>query len=77
VTKEVKMIKIKTNKQQLVIRMLLVISTTMTVTTMTTQQAFAKNGNSRGQTDASHDTQALNDSGVPSQVQASGQRTSP
>jgi hypothetical protein len=56
--------------------MLLVISTTMTVTTTTTQQAFAKSGSSRGQTDASHDRQGLNNNGVPSQVQASGQPTS-
>jgi hypothetical protein len=62
----------KTNKQQLVILMLLVIPTSITiVTTTTTQQAFAKSG--IGQTDASHDTQGLNDNGVPSQVQASGQ----
>ena len=42
---------------------------------MTTQQAFAKSGSSRGQTDASHDTQGLNDNGVRSQVQASEQTT--
>jgi hypothetical protein len=72
------MIKMKTNKQQLVIPMLLVIPVTLTiVTTITAQQAFAKNGNSRGQTDASRDTQGLNDNGVPSQVQASAQTTSP
>ena len=65
------MIKMKTNKQQLVILMLLVIPTTLTIVTTITQQAFAKS--SIGQTDASHDTQGLNDSGVPSQVQASGQ----
>ena len=73
------MIKMKTNKQQLVILMLLVIPTSITIvtTTITAQQAFAKNGNSRGQTDASRDTQGLNNNGVPSQVQASGQSTSP
>ena len=70
------MIKMKTNKQQLVILMLLVIPTSITiVTTTTTQQAFAKSKSSRGQTDGSHDTQGLNDNGVPSQVQASGQTT--
>jgi hypothetical protein len=37
----------------------------------------SKNGNSRGQTDASRDTQGLNDNGVPSQIQAAGQSTSP
>ena len=64
----------KTNKQQLVIPMLLVIPPTLTiVTTTATQQTFAKSKSSRGQTDASHDTQGLNDNGVPSQVQASGQ----
>jgi hypothetical protein len=56
----------KTNRQQLVILMLLVIPTTLTiVTTTTTQQAFAKSGSNRGQTDASRDTQGLNDNGVP------------
>jgi hypothetical protein len=55
--------------------MLLVIPTSITiVTTTTTQQAFAKSKSSMGQTDGSHDnTQGLNDNGVPSQVQASGQ----
>jgi hypothetical protein len=68
------MIKMNSNKQQLVILMLLVIPTSITiVTTTTTQQAFAKSGSSRGQIDASHDTQGLNDNCVPSQVQASGQ----
>ena len=67
----------KTNKQKLVTLMLPVIPTTVLtiVTATTTQQAFAKS--SIGQTDASHDTQCLNDNGVPSQVQASGQSTSP
>jgi hypothetical protein len=70
------MIKMKINKQQLVMLMLLVIPTILTiVTTMTTQQAFVKSGSSRGQTDTSHYTQGLNYSGVPSQVQASGQTT--
>jgi hypothetical protein len=43
----------KTNKQQLVILMLLVIPTTLTMvmTTATSQQAFAKSGSSRGQKD--------------------------
>jgi hypothetical protein len=69
----------KTNKQHLVILMLLVIPITLTIvtTTITAQQAFAKNGNSRVQTDASRDTQGLNNNGVPSQGQASGQSTSP
>jgi hypothetical protein len=67
----------KTNRQQLVILLLLVIPTNLTIVTTTTQQAFAKNGNSRGQIDASHDRQGLNDNDVPSQVQASGQPTSP
>jgi hypothetical protein len=61
------MIKMKTNKQQLVILMLLVIPATMltiVTTTTTTQQALAKSGSSRGQTDASRDTQGLNDNGV-------------
>ena len=72
------MMQMKTNKQQLVILMLLVIPTTLTiVTTTTAQQALAKSKSSRGQTDASHDTQGLNNNGVPSQVQASGQSTSP
>ena len=72
------MTKMKTDKQQMVILMLLVIPTTLTiVTTTTAQQAFPKNGNSRGQTDSSHDRQGLNDNCVPSQVQASGQPTSP
>ena len=72
------MIKMKTNKQQLVILMLLVIPTSITiVTTTTTQQTFAKSKSSRGQTDASPDRQGLNNNGVPSQVQASGQSTSP
>jgi hypothetical protein len=66
VTKRRKKIKMKTNKQQLVILMLLVIpSTLMIVTTTTTQQAFAKSGSNKGQTDASRDTQGLNDNGVP------------
>jgi hypothetical protein len=71
--------KMKTNKQQLVILMLLVIPTTLTIVTptTTTQQAVAKSGNNRGQTDASRDTQGLNDNGVPSQIQAAGQSTSP
>jgi len=71
--------KMKTNKQQLVILMLLVIPTTLTIatSTTTTQQAVAKSGNNRGQTDASHDRQGLNNNGVPSQGQASGQSTSP
>jgi hypothetical protein len=61
----------KTNKQQLVILMLLVIPTSITiVTTTATQQTFAKN-------DASPDRQGLNKNGVPSQGQASGQTTSP
>jgi hypothetical protein len=72
------MIKMKTNKQQLVILILLVIPIILTiVTTTTTQQVVAKSKSSRGQTDASHDTQGLNDSGISSQVQASGQTTSP
>ena len=65
------------NKQQLVILMLLGIPITLTiVATTTAQQALAKNGNSRGQIDASHYTQGLNDNDVPSMVQASGQPTS-
>ena len=72
------MIQMKTNKQQLVILMLLVIPTSITiVTTTTTQQTFAKSKSSRGQTDTSHDRQGLNNNCVPSQVQASGQHTSP
>ena len=72
------MMQMKTNKQQLVILMLLVIPTILTiVTTTTTQQTFAKSKSSRGQTDASPDRQGLNNNGVPSQVQASGQSTSP
>jgi hypothetical protein len=58
--------------------MLLVIPTSITiVTTTATQQTFAKSKSSRGQTDTSPDRQGLNDSGVSSQVQASGQTTSP
>jgi hypothetical protein len=61
------MIKMKTNKQNMVILMLLVIPTTLTIvtSTTTTQQAVAKSGNNRGQTGASRDTQGLNDNGVP------------
>jgi hypothetical protein len=70
--------KMKKNKQQLVRLMLLGRPTSMTiVTTTTTQQTFAKSKSSRGQPDASHDTQGLNNNGVPSQGQASGQSTSP
>jgi hypothetical protein len=67
VTKRRKKIKMKTNKQQLVILMLLVIPSTLMIvtTTTTTQQAFAKSGSNKGQTDASRDTQGLNDNGVP------------
>jgi hypothetical protein len=72
------MIKMKTNKQQSVILMLLVIPTSITIVTTTTmQQTFAKSKSSRGQTDASPDRQGLNNNGVPSQGQASGQSTSP
>jgi hypothetical protein len=72
------MIKMKTNKQQLVILMLLVISTSVTIViTTTAQQAVAKSKSSMGQTDSSHDRQGLNNNGVPSQVQASGQSTYP
>jgi hypothetical protein len=68
----------KTNKQQSVILMLLVIPTSITIVTTTTmQQTFAKSKSSRGQTDASPDRQGLNNNGVPSQGQASGQSTSP
>ena len=67
----------KINNQNSVILMLLVIPTTlMIVTTTTTQQALTKSGNNRGQTDASRDTQGLNDNGVPSQIQAVAQSTS-
>jgi hypothetical protein len=59
----IKLIKMKTNKQQLVVLMLLVIPTTLTIvttTTITAQQVVAKSGSSRGQTDASHDTRGPN-----------------
>jgi hypothetical protein len=53
--------KMKTNKQQLVILMSLVIPATITiVTTTTTQQAFAKHGSSRDQV-CTTDTQRQED----------------
>lgn len=70
--------KITTTKQLVILMLLVVPASLMRVTsTTTTQQAFAKSGNNRGQTDATRDTQGLNDNGVPSQIQAAGQSTSP
>ena len=67
--------KMKTNKQQLVILMLLVIPTTLTIvtSTTTTQQAVAKSGCSRGQTDATRDTQKLHPGSSSSFTQTNSQ----
>jgi hypothetical protein len=65
--------KITTTKQLVILMLLVVPSSLMRVTTTITRLAFAKSGCSRGQTDATRDTQKLHPGSSSSFTQTNSQ----